>query len=219
MAYAGYMAGPERRRQILDGAKRVFAARGYHDTNVSHICESLGIGRGTLYQYFGSKRDVFVAIVEDLCERLRTIVATRPAVAIPGAVRPTREQMVRFSAARLQQVLEAVFVDEASLRILLREAVGIDVGLDDVLRAIDAIVVDACAADLEGARLAGLVRADIDTRLVALLVVGGVEKLALEELARPDRGGAPLDLERLAEQVTRLHLFGVAADPEPVEGT
>lgn len=211
MAYAGYMAGPERRRQILDGARRVFAVRGYHDTNVSHICEGLGIGRGTLYQYFGSKRDVFVAIVEDLCERLRTIIATRPAIELAGGPRPTREQLVHFSAARLRQVLEAVFVDEASLRILLREAIGIDVQLDEVLGAIDAIVIDACAGDLESAQRAGIVRADVDVRLVAMLVVGGVEKLALEELRRPGRGDTPVDLDRLSEQVTRLHLFGVVA--------
>ncbi|NUO53388.1 MAG: TetR/AcrR family transcriptional regulator, partial [Polyangiaceae bacterium] len=64
MANAGYFPAPERRQQILDSAKQVFAKRGYHDTNISHICEDLGIARGTLYQYFKSKHEVFAAIVE-----------------------------------------------------------------------------------------------------------------------------------------------------------
>ena len=74
MANAGYFPGPERRRQILAGAKKVFAARGYHETNISHICDDLGIARGTLYQYFDSKKAVFAAIVEDLLERVREAV-------------------------------------------------------------------------------------------------------------------------------------------------
>jgi AcrR family transcriptional regulator len=75
MSYAAYLAGPERRRRILDCAKRVFARRGYHDTNISHICDDLRIARGTLYQYFTSKKDVFVAIIEETLERVRNAVA------------------------------------------------------------------------------------------------------------------------------------------------
>src|SRR5579859_2038542 len=127
MANAGYFPGPERRRQILAGAKKVFAARGYHDTNISHICDDLGIARGTLYQYFDSKKAVFLAIVEDLLERVRTAVAMEPKVEIPEGTRLTREQVVRYSASSLRRILGAAFEDEASLRILVREAVGLDV--------------------------------------------------------------------------------------------
>ncbi len=148
MSYAGYLAAPERRKTILDAAKRVFAKRGYHDTNISHICEGLGIARGTLYQYFQSKRDVFAAIVEETLERVRAAVAAEPPIAIPPGYRPTRDQALRYAAASLERILRAVFADEASLRILVREAVGLDVQVDAVLRSIDDLVIDRCAADL-----------------------------------------------------------------------
>lgn len=207
MAYAGYMAGPERRRQILHAAKRVFAARGYHDTNISHICEDLGIGRGTLYQYFGSKKEVFAAIIEDLLERLRKVVESRPALVMPPRVRP--ETALRFSASRLREVLGAVFEDEASLRILLREAVGLDVDIDAIIRAVDEIVIAACVGDIEAAQRAGLVIDGVDARQVGLLMIGGIQKLALDELARPGREAGVVDLDKLAETVARVQLFGV----------
>src|SRR5271166_5979005 len=94
-----YLPGPERRRRILDSAKRVFAARGYHDTNISHICDDLGIARGTLYQYFRSKQDVFTAVIEELLDRVRRFVETAPRLPeLPPGVRPTVDQAVRYSA-------------------------------------------------------------------------------------------------------------------------
>src|SRR5579871_3539090 len=114
MANAGYFPGPERRRQILSGAKRVFAARGYHETNISHICDDLGIARGTLYQYFDSKKAVFAAIVEDLLERVSAVVREEPAPQLAPGVTLTREQVIAYTAASLRRVLGAAFEDESS---------------------------------------------------------------------------------------------------------
>ena len=46
---------------------------------------------------------------------------------IPPGFHPTRAQVLDYTTASLHRVLEAVFADEASLRILVREAVGLDV--------------------------------------------------------------------------------------------
>lgn len=212
MANAGYLAGPARRQQIVDAAKRVFASRGYHQTNISHICDDLKIGRGTLYQYFASKQDVFRAIIESLLERVREVVATSPTPEVPVGVMPTRAQAEAFFGASVRRMLEVVFEDEASLRILLREAVGLDVHVDAILKAIDDIVIDRFAGDLEIARRAGVVRADVDTRAAALFAMGGIEKLALDALAR----GGPMDLDALVERAKRLTLYGLLA-PEVKE--
>jgi AcrR family transcriptional regulator len=208
MSYDKYLAGPERRRRILQSAKRVFARRGYHDTNISHICEDLGIARGTLYQYFTSKKDVFAAIVQDTLDRVRTAVEAEPSLEIPQGFQPTRDQSIRYAAASLRRVLEAAFADEASLRILVREAVGLDVGIDAMLRAIDDLVIDRMARDLEAARRAGVIREDVDPRSAALFVIGGVQKLALDALAR-DRA---IDLGALALEVTRMNMLGLLAN-------
>jgi AcrR family transcriptional regulator len=207
MSYAAYLAGPERRRRILDCAKRVFARRGYHDTNISHICDDLRIARGTLYQYFTSKKDVFVAIIEETLERVRAAVAAEPPVVVPPGLKPTREQVIRYTAASTHRVLQAVFADEASLRILVREAVGLDVGIDAILHAIDDIVIDRFAGDMKAARDAGILRADIDPRASALFVLGGIQKLALDALSRDPKGG--IDLRALALEATRINLLGL----------
>ena len=55
----------ERRRQILDAALRLFAARGYPATGISDIVEAASVARGTFYLYFPSKRAVFDALRSD----------------------------------------------------------------------------------------------------------------------------------------------------------
>ena len=207
MSYSSYLAAPERRRQILDCAKRVFAKRGYHDTNISHICEDLRIARGTLYQYFQSKQDIFAAVVQEMLDRLRKAIAAEPPIEIPAGFRPSREQTIRYAAASLHRVLEAVFEDEASLRILVREAVGLDVGIDKILRSIDDLVVDRFASDLEAAQRAGILRPDVDPRIAALFVLGGVQQLALDVLSRARR--ARIDLRALALEATQLNMLGL----------
>lgn len=53
-----------RREQILTEATKLFAASGFPNTEVQSIVDSLGIGKGTVYRYFPSKRDVFMAAVD-----------------------------------------------------------------------------------------------------------------------------------------------------------
>ena len=48
--------GPEERRQeIVDGAIRVFARKGYEKTAISDIAGEIGISQGLCYRYFPSK--------------------------------------------------------------------------------------------------------------------------------------------------------------------
>jgi AcrR family transcriptional regulator len=48
--------------QILEGAARVFADRGYAGTTTNHIAERAGVSIGSLYQYFPNKETILVAL-------------------------------------------------------------------------------------------------------------------------------------------------------------
>lgn len=47
--------------EILEAAKTVFARDGFHDATMDQIAEHAGVAKGTLYLYFRSKREIFVA--------------------------------------------------------------------------------------------------------------------------------------------------------------
>jgi AcrR family transcriptional regulator len=53
-----------RREEILDAAAKMFAERGYPNTDLQLVARELGVGKGTLYRYFPSKQDLFLASVD-----------------------------------------------------------------------------------------------------------------------------------------------------------
>jgi AcrR family transcriptional regulator len=54
-----------KRRQILDGARKVFMDLGFDGASMGEIARSAGVSKGTLYVYFVDKSRLFEAIVEE----------------------------------------------------------------------------------------------------------------------------------------------------------
>ncbi|WCB95109.1 HTH-type transcriptional repressor KstR2 [Baekduia alba] len=59
-----------RRAEVVVGAARVFAERGYDQTSVPQLAEELGIAAGSLYHYFGGKEQLLIAICDQLMDPL-----------------------------------------------------------------------------------------------------------------------------------------------------
>src|SRR5262249_11597392 len=81
-----------RRDEILDAASGIFAERGYPDTDVDSVAARLGVAKGTVYHYFPSKRELFLAAVDRGVARLNEFVCARaetftdPLEMIAGAI-------------------------------------------------------------------------------------------------------------------------------------
>jgi TetR/AcrR family transcriptional repressor of mexJK operon len=57
-----------RRRAILDVAREAFLSQGFAATSMSEIATRLGGSKGTLYNYFRSKEELFAALMIDICQ-------------------------------------------------------------------------------------------------------------------------------------------------------
>ncbi len=55
---------PEKQAQILDAALHVFRKRGFHEAKVEEIAAAAGVGKGTIYEYFDTKTDLFEQTVK-----------------------------------------------------------------------------------------------------------------------------------------------------------
>ena len=53
-----------KRQQILDAACRIFTRDGYHKARVDEIAAAAGVGKGTVYEYFASKTELFQDMLE-----------------------------------------------------------------------------------------------------------------------------------------------------------
>jgi TetR/AcrR family transcriptional regulator len=201
-----YLRADQRKQQILEIAKDVFAKRGVREANVADICEAAKIGRGTLYQYFENKNDLLRAVMDGIGDRIIDTIAKRPPVAaIPGIAGAPIEMIVAFCTRRVRQILDVIFADQATLRLVLREAHGLDGAVDKALARIDTAMLGAMEADMRAAQNAGILRADLDPPLAARFVLGGVEKVVLTALA----GDLPVDLDSIVKATVEIQLFGM----------
>jgi AcrR family transcriptional regulator len=63
--------GLNTRRRLIDAAETVFGDLGYHDASVVKLAEAAGVGTGTFYLYFDSKKAIFDELIRDLNRRIR----------------------------------------------------------------------------------------------------------------------------------------------------
>lgn len=68
-AQSGASPEPEKRRQILDGAREVFLACGFDAASMGDIAAAAGVSKGTLYVYFENKQKLFAALVAEQCRQ------------------------------------------------------------------------------------------------------------------------------------------------------
>jgi AcrR family transcriptional regulator len=59
-----------RSAEILEAARRVFARSGFEGATVERIAEAAGVAKGTVYLYFPSKREIYLAALRQGMERL-----------------------------------------------------------------------------------------------------------------------------------------------------
>lgn len=54
----------QRRRQLLQAARGVFVEMGFHAASMDDIAARAGVTKPVLYQHFGSKRDLYLAVLD-----------------------------------------------------------------------------------------------------------------------------------------------------------
>ncbi|EJL48561.1 MULTISPECIES: TetR/AcrR family transcriptional regulator [unclassified Rhizobium] len=66
---------PAKRKQILDGARRVFMKLGFDAASMNDVTREAGVSKGTLYVYFANKEELFTAMMES--ERAAFVASVR----------------------------------------------------------------------------------------------------------------------------------------------
>jgi AcrR family transcriptional regulator len=186
-----------RREQVLRHAKRIFARKGYHRTNIADIIAHARIARGTFYLYFEGKRGIFEELLEqalgDLRDRIHRLKV--------GPEQPSPVEQLRGNVAR---VLNFVLAERELTDILLNHSTGFDRELDARIQDFYDRVIEQIQRSLDLGINMNLVRR-CDTRAAAYCILGVVKEVVLH-LSRERR----IDITRLTEEILEFGLRGVA---------
>lgn len=109
------LLSPEKQDQILRGAAAVFAEDGYEGASMSRIAARAGVSKGTLYNYFGGKAEMFAAWMVQECQR--TLAQVFDATAISGdpatALRGIGLRMLRMMVSQTGITIHRMAVSES----------------------------------------------------------------------------------------------------------
>ncbi len=192
----------QRRHQILDAAKSVFAERGFHDASINEIIKSAGIARGTFYLYFSSKEAVFQSILDSAIEGLKGRII---GVDISPGAAPPNVQLHQ----NVTRVLEYVLADRALIQLVINY--GFVPGSESSL-GVDAFfghVADLIETSLRYGMSIGLVQ-NCDASLAAAQILGSLRG-GIQQLTNAQ---ANLDISVVASQLVDFALYGVISRPK-----
>ena len=104
--------GRRTQRALLDAAAAEFGEKGFHDSSIVSITARAGIALGSFYTYFESKDALFRALVRDMSERVRIMVAPHLAHA-EDAIARERDALTAFLAFAREHKEIYRIIDEA----------------------------------------------------------------------------------------------------------
>ena len=202
------------RRLVLDAAEQLFARRGFDAASLAEIGEAAGVSRGTPSYFFGSKEELYQAVLErmyaDRTAALEPVFAPLVEWAQADAhAKPLRPVLARSIEGYLRFLRDRpTFVD-----IIEREALA----GGDRLRSLQnqsTVMEDAFAALRRRARARGLRNFDAGEAVMCLVALGYMPIAHRNTMLR--RQGLSLDDDRFLNQRKKhitdlmLHLLGAA---------
>jgi AcrR family transcriptional regulator len=106
------MTGKERREQLLDVGRRLFAERGLDGTSIEEIAAQAGVSKPVVYEHFGGKEGLYAVVVDREVDRFLGM-ATR---LLEG-----EDTMAKFEIAAVQ-LLRYIQENSDGFRILVRDS-------------------------------------------------------------------------------------------------
>jgi len=174
------------RQSILEQAKRLFLAHGYHGVSIRDIVQACGLSNAALYYHFGSKQDLFLEVVKEYADK----VARRVQAAAAGGG-SCRARLVRMALAHVLFILET----GSEVQILIRDLIPRDKDEIQGMPPEALLQGPALVAEvLEEGIAAGEIR-PVDPYRAGVLLLGMINSMAARRMFDRTSGSLEADVE------------------------
>jgi AcrR family transcriptional regulator len=106
------MTGKERREQLLDISRRLFAERGLDGTSIEEIAARADVSKPVVYEHFGGKEGLYAVVVDREVERF---------IALATRLLSGEDKMPKFEVAAVE-LLRYIEDNSDGFRILVRDS-------------------------------------------------------------------------------------------------
>lgn len=177
--------GQKRKQQIIETAKDMFIDNGFQSTHIGQVCEKLNIARGTVYQYFGNKREILYAVLEQVEEKIDDILD-------PDDLRdfyknnPTQKSVIKYVTERIENTINVIMGEPIVIKLIFKDIVGID---EEVISRVDKFLDYICkilTRDVEEVKKKGIYKKTVNSEVTAHMLIGAL-LFVVYEFMKKDR--------------------------------
>ena len=171
-----------RRQQILEAAHACFARGGFHQTSIQDICKEAGLSPGAVYGYFPSKDHIIAATCLDCQQGIIALIDT--AKSQGGSPLQTLDFIV---AHGLEMLSGESFLEVSMMNVQVwSEAMRSEEIRKALLSASIGTLGQAFAEIFQEAQEQGAIDQDLDSRALAITLMGTFHGLVLHKSLDPD---------------------------------
>jgi TetR/AcrR family transcriptional regulator len=153
---------PEKRERFISEAARLFAERGFSQTDMAELASRAGVAKGSVYDYFDSKEDLYLHVCRDGLERSRTAVygGIDPSWDIYRQLRRIFDRGMKFADSHPEYV--AMYLNISSA--------GMESFAEELSLEVEKFTADYLKRLIRAGVKQGLVRKNVDVKLSAFII-------------------------------------------------
>ena len=187
----------DRKNQILECAKVIFARKGFYETQIIDIVNELNIGKGTPYQYFENKEELFLSLIESIYQSWRDFRRNRAsstALAAPAD----------YFRREFTGIMHFFHNDPDSAKILLRMGPGINRSIEPFVSRIEQHFIDEIKSGIKKGIEFDVIEKDCNIELLTNVIFGTATRIAYYYIARNNEAVTKRKLDGIIGETTEM---------------
>lgn len=166
----------KRKDQILKAAQNVFSLKGFHDARIDDIAKEACVGKGTVYQYFSSKQEVFdeafIMSINQIHERFDEIISCN-CTFIDKTKKITN--FILTEAIHVTGRIDSICASEGIVSKKLGEVY--ENHMVYIYKILDELI--------EQGKNENIIKKDIDTEVISTIMIGSIKQYFVKNNLKP----------------------------------
>lgn len=194
--------GEKTRDRLLKCAEKAFSKKGYYETQVSDIVKLAHVAKGTIYQYFKNKEEIFSTLLETYIHAWEKDIAIDMKDFVGG--KPAIDYALEYLRHRLLKTAAFFSENQDRTNIVLRVGVGVNEEFEPIIRKFESKILQVVVHDIELAQRQGHIPVSINVELASNAVMGAIFRLNYYLFVINKKSISKMNITALAEEGVEL---------------
>ena len=198
------MKAEERKQLILDCSKRLFSTYGYYRTQISDITEEAQIARGTIYQYFKNKQDIFITLLENAYQQWEISILKDISAVDLKTITP-----INYLRLRIRTTVAFLVADPDIFNIAMTMGFGLPTELAEATRRLEEKIIIIAYNDFKLGMHNNHIKENLNVTHVGEMMVGAIFSSVYFALLKANKDARKINTESLADEIVDLFAPGI----------